>query len=68
MSKIYVAIDVGCHECGVDSEVIGTFKAVKEAEEACTKRTEETGNWRDMGQSIPRVFEITVEEETDHAE
>lgn len=56
--KLYIAIDVGCHECCVDSEVIGSFKKRESAEAACAERSAETGNWRDGGQSIPQVFEV----------
>lgn len=60
MNKIYIAIDVGCHECGADSEAIGAFYSKEEAEEAADRRSEATGNWRDGGQSIPQVFEIEL--------
>lgn len=60
MGKIYIAIDVGCHECGVDSEVIGSSYSKEEAEQMCNKRSEKTGNWRNNGQSIPEVFEVTL--------
>lgn len=60
MNKYYVAIDVGCHECGVGSEVIGTYKTYDEAVAACEKRSDETNDWRDGGQSIPEVFEIKL--------
>lgn len=59
MGKLYVVIDVGCHECGVDSEVVGTYRTPQTAEKAAQKRSAETGDWREGGQSIPQVFEIT---------
>jgi hypothetical protein len=60
MEKVYVAIDVGCHECGVGSEVIGSFKTKGGADDACDKRADETKEWRDGGQAIPEVFEIIL--------
>lgn len=60
MEKIYVAIDVGCHECGVGSEVIGAFKTEEEAEKAAEERSDSHGDWRDGGQSIPEVFEVEL--------
>lgn len=48
MEKIYVLIDVGCHECGA------------EADKACAQLSEKTNNWRDVGQSIPEVFEVDI--------
>lgn len=60
--KYYVAIDVGCHECGVGSEVIGTFLSQDAAKYACELKTKEHKNWRDGGQTIPEVFEIDIPE------
>jgi hypothetical protein len=60
MSDLWVAIDVGCHECGVTSEVIGAFRDEASAEEAAEVRGEETGCWRDGGQSIPEVFRVKI--------
>lgn len=57
---VYVAIDVGCHECGVDSEVIGSYNTEEEAESACKKKTDEHNNWRDGGQTIPQVFTVNL--------
>lgn len=58
--KLYVVIDVGCHECGVSSEVIGAYWDQSAATAARLKRRAETGQWRDGGQSIPEVFEVEV--------
>lgn len=58
MGKLFVAIDVGCHECGVGSEVIGVYLTEQEAQNACADRSADTDNWRDGGQSVPEVFEI----------
>lgn len=44
MNKVYIAIDVGCHECSVDSEAIGAFYSKEEAEEAADRRSEATSN------------------------
>jgi len=63
MKKLYVAIDVGCHECGVGSEVIGTYLTKEEAKIVAEQRATLTKCWRDGGQSLPQVFEIEVPEE-----
>ncbi len=60
MEKIYVLIDVGCHECGVDSEFVASYNTEKEAEVAREKLSKKTDNWRDGGQSIPEVFEVII--------
>lgn len=57
--KRWIVIDVGCHECGVNSEVVGSYATENEARLAAEERSEETEEWRD-GQSIPQVFEIEV--------
>ena len=56
--KIYVVIDIGCHECGVGSEAVGAYATeaeALEAVEACDKRT---GCWRDGGQTGAYLFEV----------
>lgn len=60
MSKIYVVVDVGCHECGVQSEEVGAFLSKEEAVEVSRKLFKKHGGWRDGGQTIPQVFEFEV--------
>ncbi len=59
LNEFYVLIDVGCHECGVGSEYIGSYETEEEADKACKELSEKTGEWRDGGQSIPEVFKVT---------
>ncbi len=59
-TEIYVVIDVGCHECGVGSEVVGAYRTLQEAEvakDACDKRT---AGWRDGGQTIAETFTMEL--------
>lgn len=56
--KLFVVIDVGCHECGVGSEPVGAYTDKAEAYLACTAKNEATDGWRDGGQTIAEVFEI----------
>lgn len=67
--KLFVAIDVGCHECGVDSEPIGAAWSEAEALAMCEalEASRENRQWRDGGQSIPQVFAIDVPEEPSRA-
>lgn len=58
--KRYIVIDIGCIECGISSKAIGSYKTQEEADKACENVTEQTGNWRDGGQSSPEVFEIDI--------
>jgi hypothetical protein len=68
-TKLYAVIDVGCHECGVGHEVVGTYSTREEADAASATRDKETNQWRDGGQTICVVFELlpappTLEQET----
>lgn len=60
MSKLYVVIDIGCHECGVSSEVVGAYKTRKSAEKNRIERSLKTKQWRNGGQSIPKIFEVEL--------
>lgn len=57
---IYVVIDVGCHECGVESLPIGAFTDFDAAHAAAKARNEESKNWRDGGQTIAQVFAVSA--------
>lgn len=56
--KVWVVIDVGCYECGVDSEGVGIYDTEAEARAAADARDKETGRWRDGGQTCCEVFEM----------
>ena len=60
MSEAWVVIDVGCLECGVDSEPVGIFRSEAEAKAAADRRDEETGQWRNGGQTYAEVFAMTL--------
>ena len=58
---VFVAVDIGCIECGEDSNVLGIFGTKEMAVEACDKaRDEQLKNWR--GQHIFEVFEAKLPE------
>lgn len=58
--SVFVVIDVGCHECGVDSVPVGIFPTRDLAEAAEQATREATGGWRDGGQTICEVYEMTA--------
>ena len=60
-NKIYVVIDVGCHECGESSTVLKVFKYRASAEKFKEDHSVKTGNWGEIGQVIPEVFEVVVD-------
>jgi hypothetical protein len=66
---LYVAMDIGCLECGMYSEpstVLGIFKIRKEAEDACVKASAQfevlsEDHW--PGHHEFRVLEYSMERE-----
>ena len=57
MDKLFVAVDIGCIECGEESAVLGVFTSEEKANEVLTdhkKRQDE--NW--CGQHHFEAFEI----------
>ena len=58
---VFVAVDIGCIECGEDSNVLGIFATKEQADKVCDKaREEQLKNWR--GQHIFEVFESKLPE------
>lgn len=57
MSKLYVAVDIGCIECGEDSAVLGVFTSEAEANDVLDDHEHrQSKNW--TGQHHFRLFEI----------
>lgn len=51
----YIAMDIGCIECGEDSRLLGVFATEAEAEAACkVAREKQAANW--YGQHSMEVF------------
>ncbi len=55
---LYVAMDLGCMECGVSSSLIGVFLSKKAAEDACAAAEVlyDSTEWRDGGQAYTQIF------------
>lgn len=54
---LFVAVDVGCIECGEDSAVLGVFVSRAKAEAVCAEHKErQAEEWH--GQHSFRVFEV----------
>lgn len=60
MITVFVVIDLGCHECGVSNEPVGIYLTREDAEAAAEARDDETGCWRDGGQTFTGVFEMEL--------
>lgn len=58
--KLHIVIDVGCHECGVDSVAVGAYRTRAGALRAAKRCDARTGRWRDGGETIAQVFEVSV--------
>jgi hypothetical protein len=57
ISKLYVAVDIGCIECGEDSNVLGVFTTKKDAEIACEQaEKKQKENW--SGQHSFEIFNV----------
>jgi hypothetical protein len=60
VAPIWVVIDEGCQECGVSSVPIGAYLTENAARLACADRNEETGGWRDGGQTDCQVHRVSI--------
>ena len=59
MSKVFVAIDIGCLECTPESAVLGIYPTKERAEEICSVAAEEyEKDWH--GQHDFKVFEACI--------
>lgn len=58
--KVFVVIDLGCHECDVGSDPVGIYPTREQAERAAEKRDAKTKRWRDGGQTFAEVFEMDL--------
>ena len=55
----YVAVDIGCLECGEDSAVLGIFTTKEMAESILDKASaDQQANW--IGQHSFEVFEVVA--------
>ena len=58
--EVFVVVDVGCIECGEDSDVVGVFTVWEDAERAAdVARDHQRENWR--GQHDFLVFEKAID-------
>ena len=64
---LYVAVDIGCIECGEHTSVLGIFTEREKADAVCDehyKRQKE--NWH--GQHLFEVFEVSAIDEIERVE
>lgn len=53
---VWVVVDVGCIECGVETQVLGVFDSQESAESVATLRRKEFPGFRDGGQHVVDVI------------
>lgn len=56
-TKLYVVVNIGCIECGVSTNIVGTYTDKQQAEEIA-KRCDDLYDWREGGQNAFEVFEL----------
>ena len=67
MNKQWLVFNIGCIECGVDSNVVGLYETEEEARaiaEACQKEL----HWRQSGQNAFSVFNLLAPQDQEYAD
>lgn len=55
----YVAVDIGCIECGEDSKVLGIFKSESKAQEVCDKaEADQREDWQGQHNFFVEALDI----------
>ena len=65
--KRYMVFNIGCIECGVDSDVVGLYDTEEEANkvaEVCQDKL----HWRQSGQNHFAVFDLEKEQAEEYKE
>ena len=65
--KRWLVFNVGCLECGVSSNVVGTYDTVQEANAVADKCLEAL-QWREGGQNEFEVFDLLAEQSEEYVE
>ena len=58
---VFVAVDIGCIECGEDSNVLGIFATKAQADKVCDKARDDLKRWH--GRHMFEVFEAKLPED-----
>ena len=64
--KRWLVFNVGCIECGVSSNVVGTYDTEQEAN-AVAGKCLNLFHWRDGGQNEFEVFDLLAEQSEEYA-
>jgi hypothetical protein len=63
----WLVFNIGCIECGVPSNVVGTYESEDEAKKIA-KICEEKLDWRHGGQNSFEVFNLEAEQDEEYSE
>lgn len=63
----WLVFNIGCIECGVSSNVVGTYSTREEAE-AIAGLLDAKLRWREAGQNFFEVFDLHAQQSTDYSE
>lgn len=67
MVKRYLVFNIGCIECGVSSNVVGTYGTIEEAEKVRDLLDAEL-RWRQNGQNNFEVFDLHAPQAQEYAD
>lgn len=62
--KVWVVIDEGCQECGVESLPLGIFLTEEKAEAVRAASPTSVNNWRDGGQAGVCIYEMELPQQS----
>ena len=65
--KRYMVFNVGCIECGVDSDVVGLYETKDEANSVAAVCRDKL-HWRQGGQNCFEVFDLEKEQAKEYKE
>lgn len=63
----FLVFNVGCIECGVSSDVVGTYDTFEKAERIANL-LDKSLSWRQGGQNSFEVFDLSARQNTEYAE
>lgn len=63
----YLVFNVGCIECGVSSNIVGTYETEQQAKEIASLMDEEL-SWREGGQNSFEVFDLLAQQSEEYSE
>lgn len=65
MAEVWVVIDEGCQECGIETEPLGIFLTEVEAEAVADAQRVRFNGWRDGGQACVCVYKMELPAHSD---